>query len=98
MSESQGMVTCCKGTILTARGPRLAVSVMVWPAYQGIMLLLEMKTSFPLMPLGILHVPQQERMLAKRGWSFQAGFEEYHTVQKNKYLPHGTEVSQGHVP
>lgn len=46
----------------------------------------------------ILHVPQQERMLAKRGWPFQAGFEEHHTVQNNKHLPHGTKVSQGHVP
>lgn len=97
MSESQGKVTCCKGTILTARGPRLAVSVMVWPACQGIMPLLEMERAFPLMPMGILHVPQQERMLAKRGWPFQAGFEECHTVQKNKHHAHGTKASQGHV-
>lgn len=60
--------------------------------------LLEMKRSFPLMPMGILHVPQQERMLAEGGWPFQAGFGEHHTVQKNNHLPHGTELSQGHVP
>lgn len=45
-----------------------------------------MQRSFPLTPMGILHVSQQERMLAKRGWPFQAGFEEHHTVKKQLIL------------